>query len=178
MDRSIESDRSLAPGNRFPYRMRDGHRREHDPRKDRERVAFRQRSERALADVGIYRSVSFRDLAEAHFDGHPYTARRAVNYWIEEGLVQESTAAGPNGGSFQVLTLTPKGADSARDLAVKHSLDPEQQICSGTLQRGQIVHDTTIYRACERGAPTLARTGRHPPARAPRRRAEEHRCTQ
>ena len=75
-DRSPELDRDPSRANlsleiRAPGRMREGHRREYDPREDRERLSFRERSERALAEVGIYRSVSFRDLAEAHFGGHP-----------------------------------------------------------------------------------------------------------
>ena len=110
LDRTIESGRSLAPEIRHAYRMRDGHRREYDPRQQGERLSFRKRSERALADVGIYRTVSFRDLAETHFGGHPYTTRRAVNCWVEEGFVRESTATGPKGKPFKVLTLTPKGA--------------------------------------------------------------------
>ena len=113
-DRSPELDRDPSRANlsleiRAPGRMREGHRREYDPREDRERLSFRERSERALAEVGIYRSVSFRDLAEAHFGGHPYTARRAVNRWIRQGLMREHTAKGPKGGSFQVLTLTGRG---------------------------------------------------------------------
>ena len=109
-DHAIESDRSLVPETRDTCRMRDGHRREHDPRQHTERISFRERSKRALADVGIYRTVSFRDLAEAHFGGHPYTSRRAVNWWIEEGLVRESTAKGLKSRPFKVLTLTPRGA--------------------------------------------------------------------
>ena len=67
----IESDRSPAPRTYGCYRMRDGHRRECDPRKHGEWLSFRKRSEPALADVGIYRSVSIRDPAETHFRGHP-----------------------------------------------------------------------------------------------------------
>ena len=79
LDRTIESNRSPAPENRDACRMRDGHRREYDPRQNPERASFRVRSERALVDVGVFRSVSIRDLAETHFGGHPYTTRRAVN---------------------------------------------------------------------------------------------------
>ncbi len=94
------------PEVRLANRMRDGHRREYAPRRHTERVSFHGRSKRDLADVRIYRSISFRDLAEAHFGGHPYTTRRAVNCWIEEGLARESTATGPKGNPFKVLTLT------------------------------------------------------------------------
>ena len=53
--------------------MRDGHRREYAASRDSGYLSFRDRSEQALADIGIYRCVSFRDLADTHFDGHPYT---------------------------------------------------------------------------------------------------------
>ncbi len=115
---------------------------------------------RALADVGLYRCVSFRDLAEAHFDGHPYTTRRAVNAWIRDGLVRESRARGPKGKPFKVLTLTRSGAAAARELAIEHGLDPGQHIRSAAcLQRSQIAHDTAIYRVCGRERQRLLEQG-------------------
>ena len=149
-DRTIGSDpRPAAPQSRAHYRMRDGHRREYDAREGAGSISFRDRSERALADVGIYRCVSFRDLAETHFGGHPYTTRRAVNAWIREGLAKESIARGPKGRPFKILTLTRKGAAAIRDLAAAHGLDLGQHIGSAArLQRSQLAHDTAIYRAC------------------------------
>ena len=151
-DRTIETDpRPAAPPSRTAYRMRDGHRREYAASRDGGSISFRDRSERALADVGIYRCVSFRDVAETHFGGHPYTTRRAVNAWIREGLAKESTARGPKGRPFKVLTLTRKGAATVRDLAVGQGLDPGQNFRSATrLQQTQLSHDTAIYRACRR----------------------------
>ena len=114
-DRTIGLDpRPAAPQSRTHYRMRDGHRREYDASRDRGSTSFRDRSEPALADVGIYRCVSFRDLAETHFGGHPYTTRRAVNAWIREGLAKESTAKGPKGGcgpSAGGRHAPPRGAE-------------------------------------------------------------------
>ena len=146
LDRTIESDRRPALDIRPASRMRDGHRREYDPWEHAERVSFCERSEQALADVGIYRTVSFRNLAEARFGGHPYTTR-AVNSWIEEGLARQSTATGAKGNPFKVVTLTLRGTDSARDIAVERGLDVKQQVESGLVQRAQITHDTAIYRA-------------------------------
>ena len=83
-------ERQLNPRSR---RMRDGRRDPVDPSRDR--LSYQRRLERSLVDVGLYRSVSFRDLAEAHFDGHPYVARRAVNQWIRAGTFKETTARGP-----------------------------------------------------------------------------------
>ena len=164
-------DRTVAPAQRRPTdrverasgRMRDGHRREHDARPDRVRLPFRERCAGALADVGVYGAVSFRDLAEAHFGGHPYTTRRAVNVWIRKGLVAETTATGPKGNPFKILTVTRKGVAAAHELAVARGLDSGQKIRLARTRRSEAAHDTAIYRACrkeerrllERGAAVL-----------------------
>ena len=161
-DRTIGSDpRPAAPQSRATYRMRDGHRREHDASRDRGSTSFRERCRGALADIGIYGAVSVRDLAEAHFGGHPYTTRRAVNAWTREGLAKESTAKGPKGRPFKVLTLTRKGAAAIRDLDAGHGLDPGQHIRSAArlLQHAQLAHDTAIYRACGRERQRLLERG-------------------
>ena len=161
-DRTIESDpRPAAPPSRATYRMRDGHRREYDASRDRGPTSFRERCRGALADIGIYGAVSVRDLAEAHFGGHPYTTRRAVNAWTREGLAKESTAKGPKGRPFKVLTLTRKGAAAIRDLAAGQGLDPGQHIRSAArlLQHAQLAHDTAIYRACGRERQRLLEQG-------------------
>ena len=161
-DRTIEPDpRPAAPQSRATYRMRDGHRREHDASRDRGSTSFRERCRGALADIGIYGAVSVRDLAEAHFGGHPYTTRRAVNAWTREGLAKESTAKGPKGRPFKVLTLTRKGAAAIRDLDAGHGLDPGQHIRSAArlLQHAQLAHDTAIYRACGRERQRLLERG-------------------
>ena len=161
-DRTIESDpRPAAPQSRATYRMRDGHRREHDASRDRGSTSFRERCRGALADIGIYGAVSVRDLAEAHFGGHPYTTRRAVNAWTREGLAKESTAKGPKGRPFKVLTLTRKGAAAIRDLDAGQGLDSGQHIRSAArlLQHAQLAHDTAIYRACGRERQRLLERG-------------------
>ena len=93
-------------------RERDGHRREYDPRRTK-RQNFQDRTDRAIADVGMYRNVAYRDVVDAHFEGHPYTARRAVDQMVRSGHVQEHTAEGPQGGSYKVLTLTERGVERA-----------------------------------------------------------------
>ena len=87
-------------------RERTGSRAEFDPRSARE--GFTGRTERAVAEIGMYRTVAYKDLSEAHFDGHPYATRRAVDRMIQSGDVKEHTARGPQGGTYKVLTLTEK----------------------------------------------------------------------
>ena len=135
-------ERQLNPRSR---RMRDGRRDPVDPSRDR--LSYQRRLERSLVEVGLYRSVSFRDLAEAHFDGHPYVARRAVNQWIRAGAWRENTVRGPKGNACKVLTATPAGAELARRQAVGQGLDPQQQTWAGLVKPGELAHDTEVYRA-------------------------------
>ena len=129
-------------------RTRTGHRREYDPHDLRQDTrSFEQRVERALADVGMYRNISYRDLTESQFGGHPYTARRAVDQMIRDGYMQEHQAKGPKGGIYKVLTLTEAGAHKARAYAVEQGFDKEQQTWSGLVKRGELSHDTAVYKA-------------------------------
>ena len=125
---------------------RSGHRREVSRRKEPPR-SFQDRMDGALADVGIHRAVAYRDLADAHFGGHPYAARRGVDKLKRAGLIEERSAKGPQGGSFTVLTATARGAEVARKLAKRRGYAPGQRTWSGLGRKLDLVHDLAIYRA-------------------------------
>ena len=148
-DRSVEPDpRPAAPPSRNRSPMRKGHRREYAADRARGFIPFSERCAGALADIGVHGAVSYRDLSEIRFGGHPYTTRRAVDAWIRDGLVSETTATGPNGNPFKILTLTPAGMADARELAGKRGMDPDQRIEIPRIRSGQASHDTAVYRAC------------------------------
>ena len=126
-------------------RSRDGHRREYDPLTKRERI--KDRTDRAVADVGIYRSIAYRDVAEAHFDGHPYAARRAVDHAIRKGDMREHTVDAPKGGTFKGLTLTEQGARRAERIAQQQGLDTGQRAWSGMVKTRELRHDVAVFRA-------------------------------
>ena len=150
-DRSVERDpRPAAPPSRDSYPMRNGHRREHAASRDSGSVSFLERCAGALADIGIHGTVSYRDLADARFGGHPYTTRRAVNAWIRDGIVSETRATGPGGNAFKVLSLTRKGVAQVRKLAAEHRMDPGQEIRVARVRPSEAAHDTAIYRACRK----------------------------
>ena len=128
-------------------RTRTGHRREYDPSQDTR--SFKQRVERAMADMGMYRTVSYRDLSEAHFGGHPFATRKAVDRMIRDGYLREHQAKGPKGGTFKVLTLTEAGARRARQCAVKQGFDKAQHTWSGLVKKSELSHDTAVYRAAQ-----------------------------
>ena len=149
-----------APGQDRPARedrardeLRAGHRREHDTReqdpeaRQRPRRTITERTRDAIADVGLYRAVSYTDLSERHFDAHPYATRRAVNHMIRVGLIEEHEATGPEGHTFKVLTATERGRDAAQRAAVDAGHVPEQQTWTGLVKPAELSHDTAVYRA-------------------------------
>ena len=127
-------------------RERNGHRREYDPRRTK-RQTFQNRTDRAIADVGMYRNVAYRDVADAHFEGHPYAARRAVDQMVRAGHVREHNAEGPQGGSYKVLTLTERGVERAERVARDQGLDSQQKAWSGLVKPGELQHDVAVFRA-------------------------------
>ena len=147
------------PGHHYPApddRTRDeraGHRRQHHARQQepaarhRARRTITQRNRDVIADVGLYRAVSYTDLSDRHFDAHPYVTRRAVNRMVRAGLIEQHEATGPHGQTFKVLTATPRGQDAAQRAAVEAGHVPEQQTWSGLVKPAELSHDTAVYRA-------------------------------
>ena len=127
---------------------RNGHRREYDPRRTK-RQTFQHRTDQAIADVGMYRNVAYRDVVDTHFDGHPYAARRAVDQMISSGHVREHTAEGPQGGNYKVLTLTERGVERAERVARHQGLDSQQKAWSGLVKPRELQHDVAVFRAAK-----------------------------
>ena len=159
-DREVEPDpRPTAPPSRNRSPMRKGHRREHAARRARGSISFPERCAGALTDIGVFGAVSYRDLAEVRFGGHPHTTRRAVNAWIRKGWVREHRATGPRGNPFKVLTLTRKGVAEARELAVERGMDPGQKIRFTRIRSCEAAHEAAVYRACRKERKRLRERG-------------------
>lgn len=126
-------------------RGRTGHRRDAEASPDRR--SFQDRLQGALADVAVHRAVAYRDLVDAHFDGHPYAGRRGVDRLVRAGRLEEHKVKGPKGGTFKVLTATERGARAARRLLEQRGYAPGQATWSGLGRQGDLEHDLAIYRA-------------------------------
>ena len=127
----------------------DGHRREYNAREaqPRDRRTRTDRDRDAIADVGMYRAVSYKDLSEQHYDNHPYVTRRAVTRMVRAGLIEEHEATGPQGNTFTVLTATQRGRDAAHRAALDAGHVPEQETWTGLVKPAELSHDTAVYRA-------------------------------
>ena len=171
-DRQDEAVRTHARYARAhdPQTRTTGHRREHaarahDPEaRHRARRSRTARTRDAVADVGLYRAVSYTDLSDQHFDGHPYATRRSVNHMIRAGLIEEHEATGPAGQSFKVLTATERGRDAAQRAAVDAGHVPEQQTWSGIVKPAELSHDTAVYRAALDERARIEAAGGRPPS--------------
>ena len=139
-DRDTRRPREQAPP------RTTGHRREHDAREPA-RHSSAERKRAAVADVAMYRAVSYTDLSARHFDGHPYAARRAVDQLVRDGHLHEHAASGPQGGTYTVLTATPDGARAAQRAAADAGHTPEQQTWTGLVKPAELAHDVAVYRA-------------------------------
>ena len=141
--------REPRPDRATPDARTDGHRREYDAREaqPRDRRTRTDRDRDAIADVGMYRAVSYTDLSEQHYDGHPYAARRAVTRMVRAGLIEEHEATGPQGNPFTVLTATEKGRDAGHRAARDAGHVPEQETWTGLVKPAELSHDTAVYRA-------------------------------
>ena len=153
-DRQARDDgRTWTTGREWTDQARPtGHRREHAARaQDRGRHPARRtiadRKRAAVADVALYRAVSYTDLSDHHFDGHPYATRRAVNHLVRAGLVEEHDAQGPAGHRFTVVTATDLGREAGQHAAVAAGHVPEQQTWTGVVKPADLSHDTAVYRA-------------------------------
>ena len=151
--------RPAAPPSRNRSPMRKGHRREYAADRARGSISFPERCDAALTDIGVFGAVSYRDLAEARFGGHPHTTRRAVNDWIRKGWVKEHRATGPKGKPFKVLSLTREGLVKARKKAAGRGIDPAQRIGTQRMRPAEAGHDTAIYRTAWKERQRLAEQG-------------------
>ena len=131
-----------------PDARTDGHRREYTAREaqPRDRRTRTDRDRDAIADVGMYRAVSYTDLSEQHYDNHPYVTRRAVTRMVRAGLMEEHEATGPQGNTFTVLTATARGRDAAHRAALDAGHVPEQETWTGLVKPAELSHDTAVYR--------------------------------
>ena len=161
MSRGRQSVRAAArrPGahpERSERPERRGHRREHDPR--RERQGFAQRRALAMDDLGIYRCAAFADIAAERFGGHPYAARRGIDQLKRQGLVAEFDGRGPKGKPFKVLHLTAAGKRAAGQ-ARAGGLADGQRYWGGRAKAREASHEAAVYRAGREECRRLASEG-------------------
>ena len=130
-----------------------GRERAHSGRRDRDRRRLPRRSQAdrmwdALELLGDFRVVSYRDVQRECFDGHAFTAGRAVRDLSSEGLVEVHTVQprrarrDSRGHGFKVLALTAAGAARVRERRCARGCD--RRVWQGLVKRRELEHDAGV----------------------------------
>jgi hypothetical protein len=140
-----------------PMEITDRPRVERRPRRDRDPrndvgigVHLRPQEIKALSEVGRFRVVAVRDLAETVYGCDRSAVERDLRYLEEKGIVSLRTVNARRDGSWreaeriQVVTLTRPGKKIVRQVG---SLRQDQQLYAGLVKPREVEHDTQIYRA-------------------------------
>jgi DNA-binding transcriptional ArsR family regulator len=133
-----------------PPRVERRPRRDHDPRNDVSiGVHLRPQEIKALSEVGRFRVVAVRDLAETVYGGDRSALERDLGYLEKKGIVTLRSVNARRDGSWrqperiQVVTLTRPGKKTVRQVG---TLRHDQQLYAGLVKPREVEHDTQIYR--------------------------------
>jgi DNA-binding transcriptional ArsR family regulator len=125
-------------------------------------VSLREEERKVLAEVGRFRVISTRDLAETIYGNSHSQMKRDLAFLREKGLVQVDAVNARRDGRggrverIEVVTLTKAGRDAARQTS---GLPQDQRLYAGLVKPREVEHDTQIYRAYHKEAEQIERKG-------------------
>lgn len=125
-------------------------------------MSLRNEERRVLAEVGRFRVVTTRDLAETIYDGRRARMERDLAFLREKGLIQiDSVNARRDGRGgkverIEVVSLTKDGRDVARQTS---ELPQDQKLYAGMVKPREVEHDAQIYRAYRKEAERIEKKG-------------------
>ena len=162
---SERRQRTLIQGNVF----RPPHTIPHDQRPQRQSIpsqaiglSLRNEEIKLLADVGRFRVIATRDLAEIIYDNRPSRLERDLAFLRQHGLVQVDSVQARRDGRrgqgehIEVVTLTRAGRDMTRQTS---GLPDNQRFYAGLVKPREVEHDSQIYRAYLKEAERIERDG-------------------
>ncbi len=166
----VEHDRKVQPD--FPREPRQrsiARDRQMDQRARRQAIpqqvvglSLRDEERKVLAEVGRFRVITTRDLAETVYDNRQSRMERDLAFLRDKGLVQVDAVNARRDGrggrveQLEVVTLTRAGRDVARQTS---GLPQEQKLYAGMVKPREVEHDTQIYRAYRKEAEQIERKG-------------------
>ncbi len=125
-------------------------------------LSLRDEERKVLAEVGRFRVVTTRDLAESVYDNRQSRMARDVAFLREKGLIQVDSVNARRDGRggrverIEVVTLTRAGRDVARQTS---GLPQNQRLYAGMVKPREVEHDTQIYRAYRKEAERIEQKG-------------------
>ncbi len=125
-------------------------------------LALREEERKVLAEVGRFRVIATRDLAETVYDGRQSRMERDLAFLREKGLVQVDSVNARRDGRggrverIEVVTLTKGGQSLAR---LTGDVPQDQKLYAGLVKPREVEHDAQIYRAYRKEAERIGRSG-------------------
>ena len=125
-------------------------------------ISLREEERKVLAEVGRFRVIATRDLAESVYDGRTRQMQQDLRYLREQGLVDVDTVTARRDGRggrverIEVVTLTRDGRSVARQTS---GLPDGQKLYYGMVKPREVEHDAQIYRAYQKEAGRIEKDG-------------------
>jgi hypothetical protein len=125
-------------------------------------VSLRDEERKVLADVGRFRVVSTRDLAERIYANRRSKMERDLAFLRQKGLVQVDAVNARRDGRggkverIEVVTLTRAGRNAAGQVS---ELPQDQRLYAGLVKPREVEHDAQIYRAYAKEAEHIEQKG-------------------
>lgn len=163
----VRRDRSVRPEHAHgreqqPERQVDQRRRRETIPQQVVGLSLREEERKVLGEVGRFRVITTRDLAESIYGNRDSRMRRDLSFLREKGLVTVDAVNSRRDGRggkverIEVVTLTKAG----RDVASQTSELPQgQKLYSGLVKPREIEHDSQIYRAYRKEAESIEHKG-------------------
>ncbi|MFZ0639490.1 MAG: hypothetical protein WAM59_07330 [Candidatus Acidiferrales bacterium] len=118
--------------------------------------SLRDSEVQTLSEVGRFRVVAVRDLAEFAYSGDRSRMENDVHNLMRQGLAMQRGTSVLKKDSRQVLTLTKRGQRFIR----KHEFVPnEQALYHGFVKPKEANHDADLYRLYHKAADDIERQG-------------------
>ena len=124
--------------------------------------SLREEERKVLAEVGRFRVITTRDLADTVYGNRHSRMERDLTFLREKGLVQVDAVNARRDGRggkvdrIEVVTLTRAGREAARQVS---GLRQDQKLYSGLVKPREVEHDAQIYRAYRKEAERVEQKG-------------------
>ena len=125
-------------------------------------LSLREEERKVLGEVGRFRVITTRDLAESIYGNRDSRMERDLSFLREKGLVTVDAVNARRDGRggrverIEVVTLTEAGRDVARQTS---ELPQSQKLYAGLVKPREAEHDSQIYRAYRKEADNIEQKG-------------------
>jgi hypothetical protein len=163
-EHTVEADRPREARDRSQSvdRPRDHRPRRQDLPLEAVDLALREEERKVLAEVGRFRVIATRDLAETVYQNRTSRMDRDLAFLRQRGLIEVNavnTRRDGRGGRvkhLEVVTLTKAGRDLVRE---RSGLPQDQRLYAGLVKPREVEHDSQIYRAYRKEAERIQTKG-------------------